>query len=155
MMSLKRRMPLRILVIVVLVLLLAVQFELGMAVNLSPNIPTLPPFPFSINAITNALQQIGQVALVHASVGGLLAILSLVNLIMALVIGPTSVRIFGVLAFISTLLAAYTGAYFVLSGFQNDGLSHGMATNFLLTFIFYFLELYFLKPDYRVQKTLT
>jgi hypothetical protein len=134
-MSLKRRVPLRILVIAVLVVLV-MQFELGMAVNLSPNIPTLPPFPFSINAIANALGQIGQVALVHASVGGLLVILSLANLIMALVIGPTSVRVAGVLAFISTLLAAYTGAYFVLSGFQNDGLSHGMATNFMLTFIF-------------------
>jgi len=70
-MSLKRRTPLRILVIVVLVLLV-IQFELGMAVNLSPNIPNLPPFPFTMNDFAQALNQIGPVALLHASVGGLL-----------------------------------------------------------------------------------
>ncbi len=152
MMSLKRRVPLRILVIVVLVLLV-IQFELGMAVNLTPNQPDIPPFAFSVNAIAQALNRIGPVALLHASVGGLLGILALVNLIMALIIGPTSVRIYGALAFLTTLLAAGTGAGFVLSGFQNDGLSHGMATNFILALVFYFLELYALKPDYRTQNS--
>ncbi len=40
----------------------------------------------------------------------------------------------------------FGGLSFVLSGFQNDGSSHNMATNFLLSFAFYFLELYVLKP---------
>jgi hypothetical protein len=35
---------------------------------------------------------------------------------------------------------------FVLSGFQDNNYSHGMASNFILTFAFYFLELYLLKP---------
>jgi hypothetical protein len=56
------------------------------------------------------------------------------------------VQVFGSLAFLATLLAAITGLFFTLSGFQNDGDSHGMASNFLLSFTFYFLELYFLKP---------
>jgi hypothetical protein len=56
------------------------------------------------------------------------------------------VQVFGSLAFLATLLAAATGLLFVLSGFQNNGDTHGMATNFLLSFTFYFLELYFLKP---------
>jgi len=71
---------------------------------------------------------------------------------MALMIGPTSVRIYGGLASLTTLLAAYTGYGFVLSGFQNDGLSHGMATMFILTFAFYFLELYALKTRLPVAK---
>ena len=47
-------------------------------------------------------------------------------------------QVFGTLGVTSIFLAAYTGLYFVLSGFQTDGLLHGMATNFLLSFIFYF-----------------
>jgi hypothetical protein len=57
-----------------------------------------------------------------------------------------SVQVFGSLAFLTILLAAITGLLYTMSGFQNDGDSHGMATNFLLSFTFYFLELYFLKP---------
>ncbi len=146
------RTPLRILVIIVLVVLV-VQFELGMTVNLVPSLPELNPFTFSVNAIAAALNKIGPVALLHASVGGLLVILGLLNLILAEMAGPGSVRLFGALAFLTTLLAALTGAGFVLSGFQNDGLSHGMATNFLLTFVFYFIELYALKPEAKRQMT--
>jgi hypothetical protein len=149
-MSSKLMVPLRILVIVTLSLLV-IQFELGMAVNLSPNLSDIPPFVFSVNAIAEALNSVGSVALIHAIVGGVLAILSVINLVMALFSGNRGVQIFGTLAFLSTILSAMTGVMFVLSGFQNDGLSHGMATNFILAFVFYFIELYILKPNSRVQ----
>jgi len=62
-----------------------------------------------------------------------------------------SVQIVGTLAFVTVFLAATTGVLFVLSGFQNDNFSHGMAANFILSLVFYFMELYFLKPAPKTQ----
>jgi ABC-type sugar transport system permease subunit len=83
--------------------------------------------------------------------GTVLTIISLIGLGMALASKIRSVQIFGVLGFLSMALAEITGVLFVLSGFQNDNYSHGMATNFILTFGFYFLELYFMKPAPKTQ----
>ena len=141
--------PLRILIVVILILL-AMQYEFGMAVNIS-NPPSIPPFGFSISAISDALHQAGGVALLHAILGAWLVIFSLVSLILSLRTKVRSVQIFGVLAFLSIFLAATSGLLFILSGFQDDHYSHGMATNFILTFAFSFLELYFLKPDAKVR----
>jgi hypothetical protein len=143
-MKTKNLRVLRIMVIVLLALL-GLQYEFGMAVNIA-NPPSLAPLSFSTNAVSNALQQAGVVAVIHASLGSGLVLFSLINLIFSLRSGLRSVQVFGSVAFLSTLLAALTGLLFTLSGFQNDGYSHGMATNFLLSFTFYFIELYFLKP---------
>ncbi len=69
--------PLRILVIVILVLLV-IQYEFGMAVNIA-NPPSISPFSFSFPALRSALDAVGPAALFHASLGGLLLILALVN----------------------------------------------------------------------------
>ena len=143
-MATKNLRGLRIMVIVILALL-GLQYEFGMAVNIATP-PTLPPIGFSLNGVSNALQQAGVVVVVHASLGSGLVIFALINLILSLRSGLRSVQVFGSLAFLSILLAALTGLLYTLSGFQNNGDSHGMATNFLLSFTFYFLELYFLKP---------
>jgi hypothetical protein len=136
--------------VITLIVLLAVQFEFGMAVNLS-NLPSLAPFGFSFPTILSALNQAGAVAVVHAILGTVLTILSLVTLIMALASKIRSVQIFGGLGFLAMALAEINGVIFVLSGFQNDNYSHGMATMFILTFGFYFLELYFLKSVAKTQ----
>ncbi len=143
----------RIMVIIILVLL-TLQFELGMAVNLVPSLPDIPPFSFSLSGIVAALQKIGPVALAHASLGLFLVLASLINLIATLVSRVEGAVVFSVLGIVSLVLAASTGAGFVLSGFQNDGLSHGMASNFILSYIFFFLELYNLKsvPKVSVDK---
>ena len=117
-----------------------------MAINLSPNLTSLSPFGFSLPQLFQALQTVGAVAPIHASIGFFLLLLAIVNLVLALRTRVRGVQIFGILGLLSTLLAAATGILFTLSGFQNDGDSHGMATNFLLTFIFFFVELYILKP---------
>ena len=135
-------------VVISLLVILAVQFEFGMAINLSGQ-PSLPPFSFSFTSVLNALNQIGFVGVTHAVLGTLLTIIALINLVMALASKMRGVQIFGALGFLSMVLAATMGLTFTLSGFQNDGYSHGMATNFLLTFGFHFLELYFLKPAGR------
>lgn len=141
-MTAKRLQSLRTMVIVILALL-GLQYEFGMAVNIA-NPPTLAPT--SLNGVNNALNQVGAVAMIHASLGSALVIFSILILIFSLRSGLRSLQVFGSLAFLTTLLAALTGVLYTMSGFQNNGDTHGMATNFLLTFTFYFLELYFLKP---------
>ncbi len=140
-------------VIVLLLVFLAIQFELGMAINLAPSLPSLPQFGFSIPLIIQALQKIGGVGLLHAGVGIFLLLLAIVNLILALSSGVRGVQIFGVLGFLSTLLEVYSGILFTMSGFTNDSNSHSMATNFLLSMIFFFLELYVLKPAPKERPT--
>jgi hypothetical protein len=83
----------------------------------------------------------------------MLVSLSLVSLILSLRSGVGSVQIFGSLAFLTVLLAAIMGQLFVQAGFQNDNYTHGMASNFILSLVFYFLELYFLKPVPQVAKS--
>ncbi len=143
-MSAKQLLAPRITVMVILALL-ALQFELGMAVNVAKQ-PSLPPFGFSLGGVSDALNQVGVVAVMHASLGTFLVLFSLVNFILALRSRVRSVQAFGSLALLATSLATITGLLYTMSGFQNDGYSQGMATNFLLSFTFNFLELYFLKP---------
>ncbi len=133
-------------VVVLLLVFLSLQFELGMAINLSPSLPSLPAFGFSLPLIVQALEQIGGVGVLHAGLGILVLLLSMINLILALSSHGRGLAIFGVLGLLSTALEVVSGVLFTLSGFQNDGYSHGMATNFLLSFIFFFVELYLLKP---------
>jgi hypothetical protein len=130
--------------VIILLVLLAIQFEFGMAVNLS-NLPSISPFGFSFSNVLSALNQAGAVAVVHAALGTVLTIISIISMVMALTSKIRGVQIFGVLGFLSMALAETSGVLFVLSGFQNNNYSHGMATNFILTFGFCFLELYFLK----------
>jgi len=148
-MSANRLRGLRVAVVTLLVCL-AIQFEFGMATNLSDQ-PSIPSFGFSFPGVLSALNQVGFVAVAHAVLGTGLTTFALISLVMALGSKMRGVQIFGVLGFLSMVLAATMGLSFVLSGFQNDNYSHGMATNFLLTFGFYFLELYFLKPAARTQ----
>ena len=133
--------------LIVTLILLTVQYELGMEVNLSPDLPNLTPFGFSLIRISDALHLAGPVALAHAGLGVLLTLLSILTLILSLRSRIRSVQIWGSLGFISMSLAMTGGILFTLSGFQEDHYSAAMASNFILVFIFYFLELYCLKPD--------
>ena len=143
-MSSNRNKPLRRMVIALLVLL-GIQYELGMAVNLSPDLPSLPPFNFSLAQISDALHAAGTVALLHGILGSLLAIISISTLFFSLTSGIKKVQVFGVLGSLTVVLAAASGVLFTLSGFQADYFSTAMASNFLLSFTFYFLELYYLR----------
>ncbi|MGD0879139.1 MAG: hypothetical protein ABSA01_13475 [Anaerolineales bacterium] len=143
-MAAKRLKGLRIMVMALLALL-GLQYEFGMAVNIA-NPPSLPPSGLSLSGVSNALNRVGAVAVIHASLGSGLVFISIISLILSLRSGVRSVQVFGSLAFLAILLAAITGLLYTMSGFQNNGDTHGMATNFLLSFSFYFLELYFLKP---------
>lgn len=137
---------LRVMVVSTLILL-SVQYELGMYINLSPNLPELAPFGFSLMKISEALHLAGPAALAHAGLGSLLTLLSTFTLIFSLKSKVKSVQIVGGLGFITMLVAMAGGILFTLSGFREDHYSLAMASNFILTFTFTFLELYLLKPD--------
>jgi hypothetical protein len=140
---------LQVAVITVLVLL-TIQFEFGMAVNLS-TLPSLSPFGLSFPNVVSAINQAGFVTVIHAALGTVLTILSLICLLMALASRIRGVQVFGVLGFLSMTLAEICGVLFVVSGFQDNNYSHGMATNFILAFGFYFIELYFLRPTPKTK----
>ena len=126
---------------IVVVMLLALQFELGMAVNLSPDLHEVPPLARTPAAVWEALTKVGAGAPEHAALGVLLAAISCASLVMALRSGTTSVSVMGVASFVAIVLAGVNGALFALSGFKNDNYSHGMATTFLLAFSAQFVQI--------------
>ena len=135
---------------VIILVMLLVQYELGVTVIMSDP-PAISSFSFSVAAFRAALDQVGGVAYLHALMGGLLLVVAVVNLVMALRSGLRSVQVFGVLSFLGIAIAAAGGFLFVLSGFQDDHASHAMATNFILSFAFLFLELYNMRPNSRAK----
>lgn len=137
---------LRVMIEIILILL-AIQYELGMVINLSPDLPELPALGFSLLKIADALHLVGPAALAHAVLGSLLALVSTFALILSLRSKIRSVQLLGLLGFLAIVSAMAGGALFTLSGFREDHYSLAMASDFILAFIFYFLELYFLKPD--------
>ncbi len=149
-MNTNRFHTLRMVVILTLVLLFF-QFELGMTINLSPNLPELAPFGFSLARIVSALRQAGAEALAHAILGSTLALLSIFTLILALRSNNRSVQVVGLLCALTILLAMTGGILFTLSGFQEDNYSLMMASNFILAFTFHFLELYLIKAAAKGQ----
>ena len=132
-----RRLSLLRVAAIVILALLAFQFELGMAVNLSPNLKEEPPVTFE--DLWGALSRVGAEALTHAVVGTLLTIMALASLVLSIVSGATSVMVMGVLSFVGVALAELCGVLFTLSGYKNDGYSHGMATGFLIAFSLFFV----------------
>src|SRR5690242_14453664 len=104
---------LRILVIIMLILLW-MQYELGMSINLSPSLPQLPSFGFSLMRISSALHQAGLMALAHAILGSSLAVLSLLALALSLASNVRRVQIVGALGSLFVVVAAAGGVLFTL-----------------------------------------
>ena len=90
----KQFKSLQIMVIITLILL-TIQYELGMTINLSPNLPELAPFGFSLMKISDVLHLAGPAALAHAVLGSLLTLMSILTLILSLRSKIRSVQIFG------------------------------------------------------------
>ncbi len=131
--------PLRVFSIVFLILL-AFQFELGMAVNLSPSLQEVPPPALSFAPLWTMLAKVGADALVHAVLGTALSVAGLAGLVLAILSRARMVAVTGVFSFLFLALAEANGILFALSGFKNDGYSHGMATGFLLAFSLSFVQ---------------
>ena len=134
---------------IVLLILLAFQFELGMAVNLSPSLQEVPPLAGSLSALWSALSKVGADALLHALLGTALSVAGLVGLVLSILPRKRIVAVMGVLSFLFLALAETNGILFTLSGFKNDGYSHGMATGFLVAFCLYFVQVCMLSAKLR------
>ena len=126
-------------VVIAMLILLALQFELGMAVNLSPSLEDVPPLAGTLAAVWAALAKVGGAAIMHALLGSFLTIAALAGL--AVRSGARSVAAVGIASFISIAMATLNGVLFTLSGFKNDHYSHGMATLFLVAFSLHFAQL--------------
>ncbi len=145
-MSTNQARVLRIYVMILLALLF-VQYEFGMAVNIS-NPPSLPSFSIGDgNAFNAALNAAGGLAQPHAILGFLIWLIAVVNLVLSLRTRVRGVQVFGLLTFLGITVAGIGGTLFVSSGFNNDTASHAMAANFIFSYSFAFLELYFLKGN--------
>ncbi len=131
--------------IVVLLALLFVQYDLGMLVNLS-NPPSLAAFRVGDSNVFNAaLNAAGGLARPHALLGFLIWITALVNAVLTLRTRVRAAQVFGLLVLLAVTLAGIGGALFISSGFNNDNASKVMAGNFIFSYSFVFLELFFLK----------
>lgn len=131
---------LRILTALILleVVLLGIQFALGMFVNLFVSIP-----PFGSYGMMGMMTASGMPALMaHMMVGYALGALSLVILAGAVAVAARSRLLVGTTAatFVSILVAGIGGLAF-LFGSQNDADSYVMSTGFLFAFAFAFLSL--------------
>jgi len=135
-----RLRSLRVAVIAMLILL-ALQFELGMAVNLSPGLQEVPPLAGTTAALWGALAKVGGASIPHAVLGTLLTVVALAGLVLAVTSGARSVAVLGVLSFVVIALATANGILFTMSGFKDNHYSHGMATAFLLAFSVHFVQL--------------
>ena len=138
---------------IVTVVLLALQFELGMAVNLSPSLEGVPPLAGTPAAVWAALVKVGAGAPAHALLGILLSVIALASLAIALWSGATAIAITGMVSFMTIASAAVNGVLFTLSGFKNDNYSHGMATTFLLAFSTQFVQIGILTMELRRQRS--
>ena len=137
--------------VMLMLALLVLQYESGIAFNISDP-PHLAPFSAtSFTAFNNALMTVGPAAIIHVILGTLLGIVAIITQVLALRTSRRSVKAFGGLTLLAIIIAGIMGQLFAQSGYQNDGYSHGMATTFILSFILAFLELYFLKPAPKEQ----
>jgi hypothetical protein len=124
--------------LIIVLALLVIQYDSGMTVNLS-KLPEISPFMFALNSIVRALTQAGLAAIIHAILGTIITILAFINVVKELSTKIRKIQILGVLGFINIVIAELTGIFFVLSGFQNDNFSEGMADNFIFSFVFNFV----------------
>jgi hypothetical protein len=130
--------------LIIVLALLVIQYDTGMTVNLS-KLPDISPFMFALNSIFIVLTQAGFVALIHAILGTIITIFAFIIVVMEISTKIRKIQILGVLGFINIVIAELTGIFFVLSGFQNDNFSEGMADNFILSFVFNFIVLCIIK----------
>jgi len=129
---------LRVFVIVMLALL-ALQYELGIATNLSPNMKEVPPV--GLAELDKLLASVGPAAVLHATLGVLLLVAAVAALVLSILAAGPALVVTGIIAFVGTALAFLNGILFSLGGFKDDGYSHGMATGYLVAFSLYFVQL--------------
>jgi hypothetical protein len=121
--------------------LLAVEFIIGMWMNLFATFPTLnPSYPmFGMMDVMFSVPEL----MVHMMVGVLVGLLSLMIFMMAIMNGNRTLIVVSTIGSVSILVSGISGLEFMFSGFQNNIFSFAMSVGFIFTVISYFLFIYY------------
>ena len=129
--------------------LLAMQFVLGMWMNLFALFPT-SSVAFPTYGMMNVMFSVPEL-MVHMMNGVLIGMLSLMIFVMSLMGGYRKSAMLSVIASISIFLAGMSGLEFILTGFQNNVLSFTMSLGFVVAVISYVFLIYSALTDSLTQ----
>ena len=130
---------------ILVLVLLAVQFVLGMTLNLFTTFPNIPGGIVESNQFLPLFTEY-PVLLVHYSLGVILFIFSIVILIFARGIREMHIFPVAMLGFFSVLAAFASGIEFMVHAFQNNTYSFTMSIGFIVALLTYFAMFYETKP---------
>ncbi len=142
-----------VVLILIELLLLAVQFIIGMWMNLFAVFPSIGSTFFMYGMMHGMMRVMLAVPelMVHMMLGILIGIVSLL-ILMAFAMGRNYVLLLlSVIASLSVLIAGISGIEFMFSGFANNTLSFIMSMGFLFTIISYSIILYIIGRDNHSQ----
>ena len=131
--------------IIVQMWLLAVQYELGVAVTVASGFPDVASSGFSLGTFATYVGGGGGSLVVHTIVGVVLLANAALVFGLSLPIQGRAFRLSTFVALVFVLSSALGGLLFVLSGFRDDSFSYEMSTGFIVALVFTFLSLYLMK----------
>lgn len=118
-----------------MVVVLTVQFLLGMGVNLTVHVAHAR---FDVGSMMGVMR--GQLLMmIHMMIGMLTAVLALVAVVAAVTLARAGVTVSAVVGLLSVLVAGYAGIRFLLTG--GNTASFTMAAGFVVAYAAYFVEL--------------
>lgn len=129
--------------------LLAVQFILGMTLNLFMTFPTYPGNIVQSNDYALLFAQY-PILLLHFVLGFLLLIATIAALVFSLRSAVPHMKIIGILGFLSVLFALISGLVFVHYAFQNNFYSYTMSLGFIAAILAYFAMFYLTKTKVNI-----
>ncbi len=130
-------------IVLLILVLLIIQFYLGMFENLLVSVPSnaLPVNTTLSEALTYSLLDGGLVLTLHVVDAFLLIVVSFV-LMISMLRNELWNKILSILGFVFILIAAINGIRFVMSNFSINGISYGMAGAFMGAMIVYIISIY-------------
>ncbi|MHB8293365.1 MAG: hypothetical protein ACYDH5_01765 [Acidimicrobiales bacterium] len=119
----------------VMIVILSVQFLLGMGVNLTVNVAHAH---FGLSSMMGIMRG-KPLLMVHMMLGMLVAVLAIITAVAAGVTGRGPVLVPGLVGLAAVLVAGYGGIWFLLTG--GNAASFTMATGFIIAYAAYFIEM--------------
>jgi hypothetical protein len=123
------------------IILLAVQFIIGMWMNLFATFPTLNS-SFPMLEIMDVMIWVPEL-MIHMMVGMVVGLLSLVIFMMTIMKGNYKMIMISTIGSVSILFAGISGLDFMFSDFQNNISSFIMSVGFIFAIISYFILIYY------------
>ena len=130
--------------------LLALQFVIGMWMNLFALFPSTN-VAFPMYGMMNVMFSVPEL-MAHMMIGMLIGLVSLMIFVMSLMGGFHKSAILSAIASLSIFLAGMSGLEFILTGFQNNVLSFTMSWGFAVAVISYVFLIYSASVDSLAQR---